>query len=119
MRAAAIQTGLCALLVAIGGWPTSGSACLTVRVSPVSAHGPCDVTIEARIEPHPLNRSISFVVESGEFLTSSTTDLEGERAPRTAAVRFRSVPAGNYEIRVTLTGADGERGNVVRTIELW
>jgi hypothetical protein len=62
---------------------------------------------------------VEFVLESTAFYASSTMQLDSDRAPRLKEARFRELPAGRYEIRVTLMGADGERANIVRRISLW
>jgi hypothetical protein len=92
---------------------------LAARVRPVGCVAPCDILIQAFIEPHASNRVIEFIVDSGVFFTSSRLELNGERAPRAQEVRFRDVPSGEYEVRVTLIGTDGERGGVVKHVWLW
>ena len=110
--------GMCALWVAMG-WPAIGSETLAVRASPTSGFAPSDVVVQALIEPDARNRALSFVVESPRFYASSMVELPGERAPRLKDVRFRMLPAGSYEVRVTLLGTEGERGRVVRGVNLW
>jgi hypothetical protein len=100
--------------------PAAASEPLTARVSPpVSAPAPRDIVVRALIEPDVRNRSVEFVLESTAFYASSTMQLDSDRAPRLKEARFRELPAGRYEIRVTLMGADGERANIVRRISLW
>jgi hypothetical protein len=112
------RVALCALIVAIE-CSAAGEQALSGRVTPSSGLAPSDVVIQAFIEPNPLNRSVTFVVDSASFYTSSVVPLDGDRAPRAKQVRFRMLPAGSYEVTLTLIGADGERGYFTRTIELW
>ena len=112
------RMALCAVIVALG-CPAAGEDALRGRVRPSFGAAPSDVVIQAFIEPNELNRSVTFVVDSGSFYTSSMVELDGERAPRAKEVRFRMLPAGSYQVRLTLTGTDGERGYFVRSLELW
>ena len=112
-------SGIC-LLALLTTPPLAASEPLTARVSPpVSAPAPRDVVVRALIEPDVRNRAVEFVAESTAIYASSTMELDSDRAPRLQEVRFRELPAGRYEIRVTLMGADGERAIVVRRISLW
>jgi hypothetical protein len=106
-------------LVVAGSWPAAADEALDGRVSPRTGFAPSDVIIQAYIEPSHLNRSVSFVVDSGDFYANSIVELDGDRAPRIKEVRFRMLPAGAYEVSVTLLGTNGERGRVVRSVELW
>jgi len=118
VRAVLKRIGLCALLVAIV-WPATAGEVLTARVRPSSGLAPSDVVVKVLVEPNALNRSLSFAVDSEAFSTSSVTELDGDRAPRSTEVRFRMLPAGSYTVRVTLLGADGERGHFVCEVKLW
>lgn len=118
MQVARNRLALCAIAVAIG-WPVGGEEPLRGRVRPSYGIAPSDVVIQAFIEPNPLNRSVTFVVDSGSFYSSSVAELDGDRAPRSKEIRFRMLPAGSYEVRLTLTGTEGERSNLIRSFELW
>jgi hypothetical protein len=111
------RIGICAVFVAMG-WPVTASKPLTARASPVFGLGPADVVIHAFIEPDARNRSVSFVVESSSFYSSSTVEVPGDRAARARDVRFRMLPAGSYEVRVTLVGTEGERDRVILMVNL-
>ena len=118
MRTMGSRLALCAVIVGIG-CPVAGGEALTARVRPSAGLAPSDVVIQAFIEPHALNRSVTFVVDSGGFYSSSVAELDGDRAPRAKEVRFRMLPAGSYEVRLTLMGADGERGYFTHHLNLW
>jgi len=96
---------------------SSGSE-LSIRVFPPAAYASCDVLVQAIIERDARNRSVEFVIDSGGFFSSSTAELEGGNAPRVKQVTFRRLPAGNYQIRVTVIGTDGRRATVMRYIDL-
>jgi len=110
---------ICALLLTIGG-PAAGREVVRGRVSPDYGFAPADIVVQAFIETDVLNRAISFVIESPQFYESSSTELEGDRAPRTKEVRFRMLPAGSYEVTVTVYGGNEQpRGRFVSHVELW
>ena len=75
--------------------------------------------IQAFIQPDARNRAVSFEIDSDRFYTRSVAELEGERAARVKQVTFQSVPAGSYEVRVTLLGTDGERVRIAAQFTLW
>jgi hypothetical protein len=108
-----------ALVVSVVAWGSvlAGREAINVRVSGMCI-APCDVVVEAFIEPNEHNRSVSFVLESANFFTSSESTLDGDRAPRSKQVRFRSLPPGEYQVRVTLLGDQGERDYEIRTVTL-
>jgi len=113
-----IRSWVGALLIA-AGLPAAGRGePIVARVSPVVAFAPRDVLVDAFIEPDVRNRSVEVVVESAGFYTSSTAELDGDRAPRLKQVWFRQLPAGKYQVRITVMGTDGKRGYKVLIFEL-
>lgn len=87
---------------------------LSVAVTPRAAFGPVDLTVRTHIAADPQNRSVEVVAESPSFYRSSEVPLDGDRAPRTSTFQFRKVPAGMYEVRVTLFDASGRARAIVR-----
>lgn len=77
------------------------------KVYPRYTKAPATMRIEVSVEPAAGNRTLEFVIDSPGYYRSSTIALGGERAPRLHAVQFRSIPAGAYHVRVSLTGAGG------------
>ncbi len=108
---------LAAALLAAAAPSTGGEKVLDVRVAPGPA--PKDLVIQAFIERDPRNRALQFVVDSGDFYGSSTSELEGDRAPRAQEARFRRVPGGEYQVIVRLMSADGERARSVVTVAVF
>ena len=50
-------------------------------------------------------------------ITRGSFELDGDRAPRTSVFRYRSVPAGDYEVRSVLLSTRGqERAMVSQTV---
>ena len=92
---------------------------IEARLFAAAVLAPTDVVVQAFIEPDRRNRRVEFVVDSESMFASSTVELDGEHAPRTKEVRFRRLPAGMYEVRVTLIGTNGERGTAVHWLSLY
>lgn len=69
---------------------------VSLAVSPRVAHGPRDVRLAAKVEPHTDNRLLAFVIDGPRYarqdIELNTTDNEW----RTFARVFRAVPAGDY-----------------------
>jgi hypothetical protein len=88
---------------------------LVIKVTPAVSFAPADLIVQTRVEPDAENRSMEVVAESTDFYRSSTIALEGDRAPRTTRFDFRGLPQGEYDVTVTLTGADGRRRSIAHS----
>jgi len=88
---------------------------LSIRVSPAFSFAPANLVIRTSVEPDEENRSLEVVADSDEFYRSSTIMLEGDRAPKTMMVEFRTVPPGDYNVTAMLIGADGHRRAIARS----
>ena len=75
---------------------------LSIRVSPAFSFAPANLVIRTSVEPDAENRSLEVIADSAEFYRSSTITLEGDRAPKTTMVEFRSLPPGDYEVTAVL-----------------
>jgi hypothetical protein len=82
---------------------------LTLGVTPVMSFAPANLKVRAVVSANEENRSIEVIAESAEFYRSGEIELDGDRAPRTTMVEFRSLPSGVYEIRAILKGPGGNR----------
>ena len=82
---------------------------IAIRVSPAMSFAPANLVIRTSVEPDADNRVMEIVADSEEFYRSSTVQLEGDRAPKTTAFEFRSLPPGEYRVTAVLFGADGQR----------
>jgi hypothetical protein len=87
---------------------------LSIRVSPAFSFAPANLVIRTSVEPDADNRSMEVIADSPEFYRSSTIALEGDRAPKTTMIEFRSLPAGDYELTATLIGVDGHSRGFAR-----
>jgi hypothetical protein len=105
MRIPAMLSALVALTVVSAG---AGEQ-LRIAASPAWSFAPADLSIRARVVPSAENRTLEIVAESGDFYRSSQIPLEGERAPATTMVEFRSLPSGDYVVYGILTDSSGRR----------
>jgi hypothetical protein len=113
MRMRAVLIGILTLTatVTIGA---SEPEPLTMKVSPAMSFAPANLVVRASIQPNADNRVFEVVAESDDFYRSSEVQLDGERAPRTNSIEYRSLPPGQYEVRAVLLGADGRPRATVR-----
>jgi hypothetical protein len=87
--------------------PLGAGERLTIRVSPAVAFAPANLIVRTMVEANKDNRSIEVIAESDEFYRSSELSMDGDRAPRTNLIQFRSLPGGAYQVRAVLKGAGG------------
>lgn len=99
---------ICLAMLTLPVAATGAGERLTIRVSPAFALAPSNLRVLASVQAHDDNRSLEMVAESDDFYRSSEQALDGARAPRTQVFELRHLPAGAYEIRVTLKGAGGK-----------
>ena len=99
----------CTALLAglVSSTDTPARAALWTRVRPAVALAPMAVRIDAVIEADDSNRLLRIVIDSGEYLRSSSIQLDGARAPRVHSVLYRSLPPGYYEVYVELWDQSG------------
>jgi hypothetical protein len=94
-------------LVATAG--ANANQALAVKVSPTVSFAPANVVISTHVDPDAGNRSLEVIAESNGFYRSSTIALDGERAAKTSQFVFRSLPPGEYQVSVVVTGTDGRQ----------
>jgi hypothetical protein len=87
--------------------PLHGAERLRALIWPAVASAPAAVRVEVLIETHDDNRALEIVVDSGDYYRSSMIAIEGARGPRYHSVSYRGLPAGAYEVQVTLRGPAG------------
>jgi hypothetical protein len=88
---------------------------LSMQVSPAMSFAPANLVIQTRLEPDADNRAMEVIAESDDFYRSSAMQLDGDRAPRTARIEFRSLPPGEYQVTAVVIGSDGQRRAVARS----
>jgi hypothetical protein len=82
---------------------------VSMKVSPSIAFAPATLVIRTRVEPDADNREMDLVAESDEFYSSSTVQLDGDRAPLTSMFQLRGLPSGEYEVTASVAAVDGQR----------
>ena len=102
------------ILVTTATLPAGAAERITMRVSPSISFAPANLIVRATIEADAENRSVLIVAESADFYRSSEIQLDGDHAPRTNMLEFRSLPPGRYEVRAALLGPGGEHRALVR-----
>jgi hypothetical protein len=105
---------LAASLLLVGTATTAREA-VSVRVSPHISMAPATIRIVVTVEPDRDNRELLLQAESGFFYTSSTVELEGDRAPRLQSFVFKELPAGTYELEARVVRKSGD--SLVATAE--
>jgi hypothetical protein len=74
-----------------------------INLVPTACLAPCSMRVTVRVAPDASNRSVTIQAESQEFFRSSTRPLEGVEAARIHELLLSEVPAGEYEVTVTVT----------------
>jgi hypothetical protein len=105
---------LCGVCVALA-LPVSGGERMTMSVTPAQGFAPSPLRVRVRIEPSVENHSLTITADSGGFFRSSEIPLEGDRAPRTFELEFRSVPEGDYDIISVVRDSTGRPRSIART----
>ena len=95
---------------AVGANPSLG-----IKASPAVSFAPANLIIRTSVDPDADNRALEVVAQSADFYRSSTVTLDGDRAAKTTQFEFRSLPPGEYEISVVVTGAGGRERAISRT----
>lgn len=88
--------------------PLGANERLAVKVTPAVCFSPANLMVRATVQADPQNHELEVSAESADFYRSSAIQLDGESAPRTQQVEFRSLPPGNYSVTVSLFDAKGK-----------
>lgn len=91
---------------------------LRIKVTPQISSAPASVRILAMVKPDAANRALEIVADSGQFYRSSLVGLDGANAAEITETTFKNLPGGEYEVTVTLVGADGKRSWDRRSIHV-
>jgi len=80
---------------------------LTIAVSPLQSFAPTNVIVRVHVSPDDANRALEITADSGDYYRSSRMQLDGKDAPRTITFEHRSLPGGDYDVRVVLLDSIG------------
>jgi hypothetical protein len=91
---------------------------LQLRLTRKYTFSPGYVQSLIRVSPHPDNRLLRVTLDSADFYRSSDIELEGARAATIHFFNWTSLPAGHYDIVVTVFGSEGQRGQSREVLEV-
>ncbi len=80
---------------------------LAIAVSPLQSFAPASLVVRIHITPDVANRVVEVVAESDDYYRSSRIQLDGNDAPKTSSLEFRSLPGGDYDVRAILIDSSG------------
>ena len=109
---------LVALTLGTLGAATGGAAekRLRIDVMPRFSSAPGAFRVRAIVSPEQKNRSLEVVADSPNYYRSSTIALDGANAAAVTEMFLQNLPAGSYQVTVTLTDADGNRTSDSREV---
>lgn len=89
-----------------------------LRLTASFAMAPASVGGVIRVPRNEDNRLLRIVADSANYYRSSDIELEGANAPLNHTVWFKEMPAGQYNIEVTVFGPHGPRGVRMERLEV-
>jgi hypothetical protein len=88
---------------------------LTLRLTPRFVSAPGYLRSLIRVAPHAANRVLRVEIDSAGYYRSSDIQLDGASAPMSHFMDWKEVPAGKYDLTVSVLGPGGDP-RVVRTM---
>jgi len=82
---------------------------VTLRLTPRIVSAPGYLRSLIRVAPNAENRLLRVSIDSDGYYRSSDIQLEGASAAMNHFLEWKDVPAGNYELTVTVFGETGTR----------
>ena len=101
---------------ALAGAPTTAAVTqadkpadeLTLRLTPRFVSAPGYLRSLIRVVPNADNRVLRVEIDSAGYYRSSDIELEGASAPMSHFVDWKAVPAGKYDLIVSVLGPSGD-----------
>jgi hypothetical protein len=87
---------------------------LTLRMTPRFVSAPGFLRSLIRVAPNDANRVLRVEIDSDNYYRSSDIALEGASAPTSHFVDWKDVPAGKYDLIVSVLGTSGNARTVRR-----
>ena len=94
--------------------PAKSADELTLRLTPRVVSAPGFLRSLIRVAPNDANRVLRVEIDSDNYYRSSDIPLEGASAPTSHFVDWKQVPAGNYDLIVSVLGTSGDARAVRR-----
>jgi hypothetical protein len=88
---------------------------LTLRMTPRFVSAPGYLRSLIRVAPNAANRVLRVEIDSAGYYRSSDIQLEGASAAMSHFVDWKAVPAGKYDLVVSVIGPSGD-ARIVRTL---
>jgi len=82
---------------------------LAIAVSPRQSFAPASLVVRVHVTPDVANRALEVVAESADYYRSSRIQLDGDGAPTSSLLEFRSLPGGDYDVRAVLIDNAGRQ----------
>lgn len=89
------------------GVVTNARDSVAVRVTPSVSMAPATIRVVVTVEPDANNRELVVQADSGLFFTSSTVQLDGDKASRLQSFVLKELPAGSYTINAQVVQRNG------------
>jgi len=92
---------------------------LELEVYPRVCSVPCTLRVRVRVDPREDNRQITVEVSGPDYNSVSSVLVDGVEAPHTLPFFwYRDLPAGDYEVAVTLLTTSGSTVTRAQTFEV-
>ena len=88
---------------------------LTLRMTPRFVSAPGYLRSLIRVAPNAANRAMRVEIDSAGYYRSSEIQLDGASAPTSHFMDWKAVPAGKYDLTVSVIGPSGD-ARVVRSL---
>ena len=82
---------------------------VTLRMTPRFVAAPGYLRSLIRVAPNAENRLLRVEIDSAGYYRSSEIELDGASAPMSHFMDWKAVPAGKYDLIVTVMGPSGPR----------
>ena len=102
--------------VLVGSMQMSADEAVSITVRPAVAPFRGNARVKVLVARNEANRALMWEVDGPNYYRSSTVELDGAASPRSYFFMVRELPAGQFEIRVTVRRSDSsavsDRGRV-------
>jgi len=91
---------------------------ISIRLLPATILEHHDLKAMVTVEERAENRRLIVALDGPEFYSSTQRTLDGQKGPRRHEFLFRALPAGMYELVVSVEGVSGRTASVTRLFEV-